>query len=171
MKLLTISLCVVFIIFSNNLFAQRHLKNFSNCSSLAIYEVYYGDTILIKCDTVYLMNKKKITGCKEVVKEQAEYIKFLNGRIDEQKMEYDRLKKVNDTLVIGSSEYINKSYKNLDDLKNSLDKSINYINTAQTDIADIKKDIKTELIKRDKNKFIWGAGGIVFGILIGIVAF
>ena len=149
-------------------YAQQHRKIFDQCKSLKIYSVKKGDTVIVQCDTVLLLNKKYAGALKNINANSNDLISLLYNRIDEQTNEYNHLRLLYDSLQNHSLNYINRTDGQLKVLKDSVQQSIMYIHSAQKGLEEIKDDIKKGMKKsKVTTGLLWGSCGLAAGVLIG----
>jgi len=161
----------IFLLSAIHTYSQNHIKTFSKCGSGNLFSIAKGDTLIIDCDTVLILNKKYAGKYNEIFKTYHENIELLNTRIKEQDSEYNKLKEVYNALLLESVNYIKNVDSNIKSLDNSVKNSITYLSNAQTDISEIKKDIKKSRHSGiTKSNIIWGTGGLILGLLIYIIA-
>lgn len=129
---------------------------------------YRGDTVIIGCDTVFLFNKVKIDNCKDILATYEDYVQLLEARIAEQDAEYSQLRQLNQSLMDSSLFYINKTDRGMLAVRDSVDKSISYINTTMQDIKDLKKEIRKN---SREGKILWGTSGFFLGALLSVIVF
>lgn len=151
-------------------FPQKHIKTFSNCQSGKLFSARNGDTVLIQCDTVLLLNKKFAGKYNNIIAGYEDYAALLNKRIDEQSGEYDKLRILYDTLFYKSVDYTRRTDNHLILLKDSIQKSILYISSAQKGLDEIRSDIKKGMKKNNlARNILWGTSGLAVGILTGLL--
>jgi hypothetical protein len=162
--------------------AKSYSQSF-NCSGLSASRYYLKDTILVACDTVFLLNKvtysfyrnqlKRINTTdprlKELVSTQSELIKLYEKRIADMTIEYDTLRKTFQRNLSSSKNFIESSNSELTEIDNSLGKAQINIMAAKDSIASVKILLKEEMVKIRKEKWAWGIGGAVLGGLITIL--
>jgi len=151
-------------------FSQKHIKTFANCQSGKMFSVRKGDTVVIQCDTVLLLNKKFAGKYNDIIANYDNYVALLNTRINEQSAEYGKLHLLYDSLLNRSVDYIRRTDKNLVLLKDSVQKSILYISSAQKGLDDIRNDIRKGMKKNNLTRnIVWGTSGLAAGILAGVL--
>jgi hypothetical protein len=161
-----------------NLYAQSF-----NCTGLAANRYYLKDTIVVNCDTVFLLNKttytfyrnqvKKISTTdpklKEFLLSQAQLINLYEHRIVDTQKQYAELRKSYDENLTKSSLLIENSNADLTKIKSSLTKAQNNVTAAQDSIAIVKSVLVKEKARIKKNNLKWGAGGVILGVLATLV--
>src|SRR6185436_17205490 len=105
-----------------------------NCSGLAANRYYFKDTIVVSCDTVFLLNKvtysfyknqlMKINTTdpklKELVTSQGELITLYEKRILDMGNQYDDLRKTFDENLKKASMFIESSNGDMTNIKSNL---------------------------------------------------
>jgi hypothetical protein len=174
-KIFTLSL---FLFFTSTLTAQTF-----NCAGLSASRFYVKDTILVSCDTVFLLNKvtysfyknqlKKINTAdpklKELVNTQGELITLYEKRILDMGNEYTALRKTFDESLKNSSIFIETSSGEMTNIRNSLGKAQSNITAAQDSISSVKTILIKDMARIRKNNVKWGVGGAIFGALVTLV--
>ena len=154
-----------------------------NCSGLAANRYYFKDTIVVNCDTVFLLNKvtysfyrnqlKKINATdpklKELVTSQGELIGLYERRILDMGNQYAELRKTFDENLKKSSSFIESSNGDMTNIKSSLTKAQGNIAAAQDSISTVKSILVKDMARIKKNNLKWGAGGVIFGVLVTLV--
>ena len=154
-----------------------------NCSGLAASRYYLKDTIVVNCDTVFLLNKvtysfyknqlKKINAAdpklKELVTTQSELINLYEKRILDMGNQYTDLRKTVDENLKKSSVLIETSSGEMINLKNTLTRAQGNIAAAQDSISTVKRILIKDMARIKKNNLKWGVGGVIFGVLATIV--
>lgn len=154
-----------------------------SCSGLAASRYYLKDTIVVNCDTVFLLNKmtysfyknqlKKINTAdpklKELVTNQSELISLYEKRILDMGNQYSGLQKIVNENLKKSSSLIETSSGEMTNLRNTLTKAQNNIAAAQDSISTVKKILIKDMARIKKNNLKWGVGGVIFGVLATIV--
>lgn len=163
-------LTIFFLTALSSCFAQKHVKYFSNCSSSNLFSVKKGDTVLIQCDSVLLLNRKYAGRYNDIIAGYEDYVSLLNGRIGEQEKQYSKLRTEYDTMFVRSATYIRQADRDLLILKDSVKKSIMYVSKAQSDLEDIKADIRKSMKKNNlPANLVWGVSGVAVGVLAGVL--
>jgi len=154
-----------------------------DCSGLSATRYYRSDTIHVRCDTVYLLNKvtysfykdhlKKISvtdpKLKELVGVQNDMIKLYEKRISDLSIQYDEVRKTLDEDMKASTQFIKASNNDLAGIKNSLSKLQNEILTARDGVNSADGILKEEVKKARASNWKWAAGGVALGVVIGLL--
>ncbi|GHN01052.1 hypothetical protein WSM22_25410 [Cytophagales bacterium WSM2-2] len=153
-----------------------------NCAGLSASRYYLKDTIVVNCDTVFLLNKqtysfyrnqlKKINTAdpklKELVSTQSDLINLYEKRILDLDGRYTALRKTFDETLKNSSVFIETSSGEMTSIKNSLGKAQNNIAAAQDSISSVKTILIKDMARIKKNNVKWGIGGVILGALVTI---
>ncbi len=190
MKLKDTLICILFLMMMSGFGYKgwcQKIKTYTteDCNTATIMEVFKGDTILIDCDTTYIVNRKTFRILenqnnkirkgdliqKELLQNAFETIESLNGTVDRNQNDYNLLKSRFDSLAKNSITIIDKTLQNVTEASASNTK-------AMSEVADLKKrlkDIRTMLEKERKfrniEKFKWGIGGLAIGGAVATVVF
>ncbi len=170
--------CLLTLVAALPSFAQR-----INCTGLSATRYYFKDTVLITCDTVFLLNKetysfyfnlrKRITMAdpklKELVSTQNDLIKLYEKRIADMTLEYDTLRRTFDNTLGKSKSFIENSNSELTNINTSLTLAQTNITEAKDNISSVKILLKDEMGKIRREKWTWGVGGAVLGVLLTLV--
>jgi hypothetical protein len=154
-----------------------------NCTGLSANRYYLHDTIRVACDTVFLLNKvtysfyrnqlKRVNTTdpklKELVSTQSELIKLYEKRIADMTLEYDTLRSTFNRTLGKSKSFIENSNSELTNINTSLGKAQTNILAAQDSISSVKILLKDEMGKIRREKWAWGVGGAVLGVLLTLV--
>jgi hypothetical protein len=161
---------LLIILACSHCFPQKHLKTFNNCQSGKLFSARNGDTVLIQCDTVLLLYRKFAGKYKDIINGYQSYVALLNMRIDEQAGEYNKLRILYDTMMFRSADYIRRTNSSLIVLKDSVQKSILYIHSAQKGMDEIRSEVKKGMQKNNlARNIVWGTSGLAAGILAGVL--
>ena len=165
-----IKLLFLFILFLNLNSNAQHKKIFNSCNDYITKRFYNNDTVLIKCDTSYIINSKTFNLYNELyirfkskdnmyslIDTYEEQINVLNTDYSLLKYQYDSLYSINKKFIFNTNTKVN-----------SIDTSFNKINSQ---LSDIKIYVNKNEIQNRNQKLIIGLSGISIGLLIGILFF
>ena len=162
---------------------QQVIQTFDDCASLQTVLLLSGDTYLVKCYTVYLLNKltfRQYDGAyRDIRKRGASVSNLLNAydeiigvqqtRLQEQARIYNELRSNFSSLagdtqakIVESSVRLTSAVASLDNLNNDL------VETKKL-LGEAKEIVNTERNRLNLEKVLWGAGGIVVGVVLGVV--
>lgn len=151
----------------------------NNCVTITSYLAGKGDTVVIKCDSVYLLNKKtysiyqiayeKVKGrdanVKQIFSTYESLLDLQSKRIEEQDLEYNRLKMQFDSLVATSGKFIDKTGNRLGELTDAMNKVNANLNSALGQIKESETVMKSQGKKDIRNSIVWGVGGFTLGLI------
>lgn len=174
-KILLLSLAL-FSFFCSN---AQQLCHVDNCVTITSYLTGKGDTLVINCDSVYLLNKKtyaiyqvaydKLKGrdgnIKQAFSAYESLVELQSKRIDEQDMEYNQLKMQFDSLVLTSGKFIDKTGNRLGELTDAMNKVNANLNSALIQIKESETVINSGKKKGIRNSIAWGGGGFTLGLV------
>lgn len=136
-----------------------------------------GDSYLVACDTMYLINKARFKFYRNIHKLTLSgtdttfklLLKAYEDRLSENELAYQRLldnskmyEGITNELIGYSKASLESTQKTLEATQNSLGKSINDLNSATAILKEERK-------QGTKDKLLFGFGGIGVGILIGVL--
>jgi hypothetical protein len=136
-----------------------------------------GDTILVECDSIYMMNAKRYAFYKSVHEaflkdNDAVYGKLLESyelRLKEHQDTYERLfsnihqsDKITSDLVDSSQQSLASAKRSIFSLQEKLDVSIKNLELANAIIKDERR-------KSRNQKILTGVGGAGVGLIVGIL--
>ena len=171
------------LILATPLLSQPVIQTFDDCSSVQTVLLLSGDTFLVKCDTVYLLNKltfrqydgayrdihKRGSSISNLMNAYDEIIGLQQNRLQEQAKSYDELRSNfsslagdTQTKIAESSTRLNSAVASLDNLNHDL------IETKRL-LGEAKEIVNTEKNWLNVEKLLWGAGGLVVGVVLGSV--
>jgi hypothetical protein len=165
--------------------AQSDTRDFCDTGSYHIRLYLRNDSLVVRCDTVYLLNPATFmlysktynsfrTGNadqKKLVSTFSELQKLYENRIAQQDTEYVQLKAQFDSLVNNSQTYIQKSSTDLNQLNISLKQINENVKGAKQDVTESKELIRQEIRKSTGSKLRWGLGGFGIGITVTAILF
>lgn len=172
--LLTLLFICIFIVEGS---AQNKKKVFSDCNSTRNSEVYKGDTVIVLCDSIIILTKQKLKlyqntnrTYSEIVRTYDGYVDVLEKRSEQQTIEYNRLKLLNDSLIRVSGLYADSLGWKVGDLRAGISRSLQDLQTIKTDVSSLKTDVqKSAKLGQLKSKFLWGGSGVIIGIVVGLL--
>ena len=182
MKILFVTLILLA---SLNAMSQRSPQNWCMQKDYSVLRFYKGDTVLITCDTVFLVNtstyrlyadvfrnfNSKNSDVRKLAALFDQSKELYENRIHQQTAEYEALKKQFDDLVHQSQALVHQTSDKLIAVDNTLNRIDRNISNAQTNIDEAKKLIREEMRLGNKQRLKWGIGGLGVGVVITAVAF
>ncbi len=165
-----------------NSYSQQIFKE-ADCVTVSSFLIGRGDTVIIQCDSVYLLNRKTFSiyqsaydkwkgrdvNVRQVFSTYENLVELQERRIGQQDLEYNRLKAQFDSLAFSSTSFIDKTGSRLGELSNDLNKVNTNLNAAITQINEAQKLLAADRKKRIKNSIAFGAGGLTLGLLLGLL--
>ncbi len=174
---------VFLLLLTTPLLGQTVAQTFDDCASIQTVLLLSGDTFLVKCDTVFLLNKltfrqydgayrdirKRGTSVSNLLNAYDEIIGLQQTRLQEQTRSYNELRSNFSSLagdtqakIVESSVRLTSAVASLDNLNNDL------VETKKL-LGEAKEIVNTERNRLNLEKVLWGAGGIVVGVVLGVV--
>ena len=165
------------------LLSQPVIQTFDDCSTIQTVLLLSGDTFLVKCDTVYLFNKltfrqydgayrdirKKGSSVSNLMNAYDEIIGLQQNRLLEQAKSYDELRSNFSSLAGDTQTRIAESSTRLTSAVASLDNLNNDLVETKRLLGEAKEIINSEKNWLNVEKLLWGAGGVVVGVILGAV--
>lgn len=136
-----------------------------------------GDTILVECDSIYIMNAKRYAFYKSVHEAMINdddnvYNKLLESyelRLKQHQDSYEKLfsnmhqsDKIASDLIESSQQSLSGTQKNVLELQEKLDMSLKNLEHANAIIKDERR-------KGRNQKFLAGVGGAGLGLIVGVL--
>ncbi|SFD58956.1 hypothetical protein SAMN05518672_102521 [Chitinophaga sp. CF118] len=163
--------------------SQDVKKEFKDCSTINVYTALQGDTILIKCDTSFLLNKptfnlyqkyyKKVksgsSSVKEILDNYDNIIVMKDSMLTQKEFYYQELKLRFDSLSDNSLTFINKTSDSLHAVSTALDSATNKLVDTQNLLKDSQKLLTQERKKATWKTLKFGIGGVVVGVLVALL--
>ena len=161
-----------------NVFGQLSPVNFCNGNEYSVLRLYKSDSLVIRCDTAYLINSSTYKLYSDVFKNQRTAnldIKRLSllydqsknlyeNRINQQNQEYEKLKNDFDLLLRRSTDFASQTTVQLSSVNTSLTNIDQSINKANSNMEDASKLIRAEVKTSKRQKLKASLGGFVIGI-------
>ena len=162
-----------------NMMNGQQIFNINNCISIHSNLAERGDTLVIGCDSVYLLNKKTFAiyqlgyekwkgrdiNIKQAFNNYESMVELQSKRIEQQDREYHNLRIQFDSIAMASGNFIDKTGNKLSELTETLNTVNTNLNTAITQINESQNILKAEKKKKVKTAITWGVGGFVVGLL------
>ncbi len=169
-----------FLITAGTSSAQKIFNTGCGKKEFAVTRFYGGDTIVVHCDTVFMINAATYKLCTNVfrsAKTTSADLKQLTlfyeesrvlyeKRIQEQSVEYGQLKNRFDNLLINSQQVLQTTSANLTKIDASLTSVDRHLAKAEATTKEAKELIRNEVRQSWKQKLRWGAGGLLFGCVL-----
>jgi len=172
----TISLC-----FSVAGFAQGKTIEMSDSTGLHSYSVLNGDTVLIRYDSAYVLNKRTFKilqdnykrvqkgdpSLKKLLDSYESLIALQDSMLKTKEAYYQQLKGSFDSLVTGSNTFLNKTDVNITAINQSLDTATGQLNHIKTLLDDSLEKLKQE----SKQRLKIAAKGFAAGVAVAALVF
>jgi ElaB/YqjD/DUF883 family membrane-anchored ribosome-binding protein len=158
-------------------------KIIKDSTSFKAVRGYRGETLVVQCDTVYVLNKFSFKTYNDVYENRP----VIDSVMTETVKTYDRLLVLGDSqsiknefyyqdllkqfnlLADSSSTFADKNVKKIQNATATLDRATEDIVQAQKLLSDTQKLLAKERANRVKRDLGIGIGGIVVGILVGLI--
>lgn len=161
-------------------YSQGTLKTFKDSSGTSVYSIYRGDTLLIQCDTAFLVNKNTFSIYKKFYDKTRQGNTSFKGIMDSyetmihqqdtmlrvKEFYYQQLKQQMDSVTNNSLVFMDKTSLSLQGISSSLDKATTSLVETQRLLEDSRKMLEDERKKRNSRAIKFGIGGAVIGALI-----
>jgi hypothetical protein len=176
---------IILLITAHVAFGQNVPERWCEKNEYSIVRFYRGDSILVNCDTVFLVNTSTYKVYADVFKNfnaKNSDVKRLallfdqskalyENRIQQQTVEYQSLKKQFDELVLRSQSVVQQTSENLLTVDKSLLRIDRNVASAQANIEEAKKLIREEIRLGNKQRLKWGIGGLLVGVGVSTILF
>lgn len=174
-KFLTVYLMILV---AGQLSAQNYF-NLNNCASINSYLITSGDTVVISCDSAYLLNKRTFSlyqlayqrlkgndvSTRQVFNTYESLVQLQERRISQQDLEYTKLKAQFDSLAFSSNRFIGSTGTKLDEIKTELSNANGNLKAAMDQLDEAQASLQKERQKKFKNAITWGLGGFTIGLV------
>jgi hypothetical protein len=179
-----ILLTLLFLLFAGKAVSQQLLSNLCDKNKYAVAFFYKGDTVVIPCDTLVLVNtstyrlydlifkNKGLNKNEKLLNSLYDNAKILyETRIAEQQKEIQKLASQNDSLIHASLKLVQSAIPQLGRLDTSLVQAAHSVEKANVKIDEAIGMMQSEVRSSNKRKLKWGAGGFVLGIVTTAIIF
>lgn len=181
MKLKNLLIALFLNLFVFGIYGQRE-HSFDNCTGIASYLTSRGDTVLIMCDSVYILNSKTLSiyrtaydkwktrdaNLKQIFSTYESLVSVQEQRISEQKEEYAALRARFDSVSTATGAFIDKTSKRLDTVNETLVNLNQNLSEANRKLDESKAIIKEERRKSILTRVLWGLGGFGLGLVVSL---
>jgi len=161
-------------------YSQDRLKTFKDSSGISLYTIYRGDTLLIQCDTAFILNKAtfhiyrnyydkvrlKSTSFQGIMDSYESMIHQQDTMLRQKEFYYQQLKQQFDSLSGSSLAFMDRTSISLKGISASLDKATTSLVETQKLLEDSRKMLEDERRKRNSRALKFGIGGAVIGALV-----
>lgn len=156
-----------------------------SCEQTKAYRLLKGDTVVIPCDTAYLLNgsiyilfkqayervKTNANMSKDLIQVYESMLDKQTRQMQQQDIAYEILRLKFDSLVVRSMLHIERSNQSLKAMQDSIAEAGLNIHAARADIQAASEKIKAEQRKNFKQKVMWGLGGMAVGAVVTTVVY
>jgi hypothetical protein len=162
-------------------FSQGQLVELKDSTGLNSFSVLHGDTVLIRFDSAYVMNKatfkiyqgaylrirKGDPTVKKLLQDYENLIDLQDSMLQRKESYYQSLKANFDSLVQGSNTFLNKTGNNIEAIDQSLTRA-----TAQiTAIQGLLDSALEKLKKESRQRFAIAVKGFAVGVGVASLVF
>jgi hypothetical protein len=162
---------------------SQSLKHFSDSLKTVVNTYYRGDSVLISCDTVYLLNKptfriyrqyyqrgKNTSGSfKKVIAEYEDVIVQKDSMLSAKEAYYQALKSQFDELSGKSLAFMDKTSIGLQQVSSTLEKTTNSLIETQKLLEESRQMLIDERRKQNFKALKFGIGGLIIGGVVGLL--
>lgn len=155
------------------------------CEQTKAYRLLKGDTVVIPCDTAYLLNgstyiifktayervKMNNNMSKELIQVYETMLDKQIQQMQQKDQAYEALRLKFDSLVVRSMQHIDRSNLGLKAMQDSIAGASQNIQAARLEIQAASDKIKAEQRKNFKQKVMWGIGGLAAGAVLTTVVY
>lgn len=163
--------------------AQIGPREFDDCDRLQSVMFTDNDMILVRCDTVFVLNKltfkrfdgayrdlrRKGTGASALIKAYDEIVTLQTGRIEQQARQYDELHARFASLSNEAETRHEDSSVRLSAALASMQRVTTDLTQTKSLLGEAKDIIEAEQRGFHLEKLLWGIGGIAAGMVVGIL--
>jgi flagellar biosynthesis chaperone FliJ len=171
---------ILFCLAATQGYSQDRLKTFKDSSGISLYSIYQGDTLLIHCDTAFILNRPTFrlyknfydktrqgnTSFKGIMDSYESMIHQQDTMLKQKELYYQQLKQQFDSLSGSSLAFMDKTSTSLQGISASLDKATTSLVETQKLLEDSRKMLEEERRKRNSRALKFGIGGAVIGALV-----
>lgn len=163
-------------------FAQS-LVPFQDCTDIRVNVFTSGDSVVITCDTAYVMNamtfrlydnayreiRRKAPSIGRLMTAYDEIIALQDRRLREQEANYNDLRASFRTLSAASGSAFEQASRQLDGAMNSLETLNSHVQESNRLLKETRAIIEAERRWLNLEKLLWGAGGLTAGLILGVL--
>lgn len=178
MKLIVVLLTVV----SMPAVAQTG-RLFDNCTDVRALLVTTGDSLVIGCDTAYVLNvptfrlydhayrdmRDRSPSLAGLMSAYDEIITLQDQRLREQQQSYDELRASFESMSSASSSAFEQASRRLTDAAGDMDLLHTHLTEANRLLEETRSIMESERRGWNLEKILWGAGGVAVGLVTGIL--
>lgn len=175
----------VLVALSSHLFGQNVAKHFTDKDNIGTHLALMGDTIIMDCDSITLMNEKTYNTYQKLMEKNIDSKKLFDeykaiqdqrtndyeNQIKLQKEDYNRLHGLMNSLIDSSMNFANATKTDLIQISDSLVTVAKFLQEAKDSIQHAQSNVKAARRKKILENFGWAIGGVATGALITAVVF
>lgn len=176
------SALVFFLFVFTRTFAQPSVL-FQDCTDIRANVLKAGDSVVITCDTAYIMNamtfrlydnayrdiRRKAPSVARLMAAYDEIIALQERRLQEQEANYNNLRTSFETLSIASGSAFEQASKQLNRAMNNLETLSFHLQESNRLLTETRTIIEAEKRGLNLDKLLWGAGGLTAGLIMGVL--
>lgn len=156
---------------------------FDNCTDIRTLLVTSGDSLVIGCDTAYVLNvptfrlydhayrdlRDRSPSLAGLMSAYDEIITLQDHRLREQQRSYDELRASFESLSTSSSSAFEQATRRLSDAAGDMDLLHTHLTEANRLLEETRSIMESERRGWNLEKVLWGAGGVAVGLVTGIL--
>ena len=168
-----------------NVSAQNKLVDINDGTTPQALKRFYADTLLIHCDTIYVLNKvtfklyndeyikakNKDEKTNRLITNYENMIQVQIDMLNTKERFYQELKSKFDSLAGNATIFIDKSSTNISQISTSLGRASDNLVETQKLLSDSQKLLEEERRNSWKRTFKIGVGGFSFGVAVTALIF
>jgi peptidoglycan hydrolase CwlO-like protein len=159
--------------------AQAQIKiqpSFNNQGNYTLKKLHKYDSVVVLCDTVYLVNKPLFLVYAALYSKQKNIQQVLNesneisqNHISEQDIQYEKLNSEFQLTIDKFKKYQENSRQNLDSLQTGLKGAEENLAKARKENEKLKEQIGKAMHQNNSQKYYLGLAGVTIGLIIAIL--
>ena len=164
--------------------SAQSLKHYNDSAKTVVKTFYRGDSVLVGCDTVYLLNKPTFmiykrfydrgrsgsSSFKAVIAEYEEVIDAKDQMLSTKEAYYQQLRSQFDELSTKSASFMDRTSAGLMQVSTTLEKTTTSLIATQTLLEESRQMLIEERKKQNFKALKFGIGGVIAGGLISLLA-
>lgn len=171
-------------IFTNTITHAQILKHYNDSAKTVINTFYRGDSILVGCDTVFLLNKPTFkiykrfydkgrsgsSSFKAIIAEYEDVIDSKDQMLTAKEVYYQELRSQFDALSSKSAAFMDRTSTGLMQVSSTLEKTTTTLIETQKLLEESRQMLIEERRKQNFKALKFGIGGVLVGGLISLLA-
>jgi hypothetical protein len=161
---------------------QGVLKTFTVCNSAdTIKKVVQGDTVIIACNSAYILNQNVLDNYRKALQNNRNYSEAIqtyaalnntqDSMIEDQARRFNELKDKFDSLGNNTGQFLTITQGSLNQLNDTLAAVAVNINATKQLLFDTQKLLEAEKENKWKDRLRWGIGGFTVGLVATTVVY